>query len=111
MQLTIHGSRYGLLLDDGVELVGDGEGMTLAECEMWAEAIEQRNMALASRMDVTAANPSVKECLGGWGSPLACLGFAGRHPGHSEQSVVVAGCRDRAGINPGPMLFGNTPSS
>jgi hypothetical protein len=40
MQLTTHGSRYGLLLDDGVELVGDGSGMSLAECELWAEKIE-----------------------------------------------------------------------
>ncbi len=68
MQLTTHGTLYGLLLDDGVELVGDGSGMTLAECEAWLDRIEKENeIRLASRPASTKG-----QAVGG--APLGTLG-------------------------------------
>ena len=40
---TLPNGLFGVRLDDGVELVGDGNGMTATEAEGWLDRIEQAN--------------------------------------------------------------------
>ncbi len=37
---TLDNGLFGLRLDDGVEIVGGGDGMTLTEARNWADRIE-----------------------------------------------------------------------
>lgn len=58
--LTIHvgrvfsiGNRWGIRLQDGEEIVGDGSGMEYAECEAWLDRIEKENEIRMARRHAT----------------------------------------------------------
>lgn len=53
------GNRFGVRLDDGVEIVGDGSGMDYVECERWLDRIEEHNKSRPASRPASAKRQAV----------------------------------------------------